>query len=275
MTVVGRAHRWPLVALTILVLTLLLGAAGYLAPFERSVADARSRVLMREVRSDIVIVGIDARASPSSTSGRGRAVITPDGSTTPAAAPASVFLDIDFSSHIAAPRRRAGSRTREAARLPGRAADLFQNASGIDRHGNARPLRRFARRTEPGGVNARLVPTASRRGEISGQWRARAIATASIDPRRVAGESDAPSTFRFRRPRSRTSPTSTCWKAAATAPCWPTRPYSWARQPSSSATCSPCRCIDRCPVSWCRRWRRKREPGGAARPRWVDRSRSR
>ena len=58
----GRAHRWPLVALTILALVLLLRATGSLAPFEHRAADARARLLQREVPSDIVLVGIDARS---------------------------------------------------------------------------------------------------------------------------------------------------------------------------------------------------------------------
>ena len=36
--------------------------SGQLAPLEHSVADARSRLLQREVHSDIVLVGIDARS---------------------------------------------------------------------------------------------------------------------------------------------------------------------------------------------------------------------
>ena len=97
---IGRAHRWPLVALTILALTLLLRAAGQLAPLEHSVADARSRLLQREVPSDIVLVGIDARSLqdlrqwpwPRRYHARVLENIA-------AAQPRRVFVDVDFSAH--------------------------------------------------------------------------------------------------------------------------------------------------------------------------------
>jgi diguanylate cyclase (GGDEF)-like protein/PAS domain S-box-containing protein len=98
--VIGRAHRWPLVALTILALTLLLRAAGQLAPFEHSVADARSRLLQRQVPSDIVLVGIDARSLadlrqwPWPRRYHARLL-----ETIAAAEPRRVFVDVDFSAH--------------------------------------------------------------------------------------------------------------------------------------------------------------------------------
>jgi diguanylate cyclase (GGDEF)-like protein/PAS domain S-box-containing protein len=98
--VIGRAHRWPIVALTILALTLLLRAAGQLAPFEHSVADARSRLLQREVPSDIVLVGIDARSLadlrqwPWPRRYHARLL-----ETIAAAEPRRVFVDVDFSAH--------------------------------------------------------------------------------------------------------------------------------------------------------------------------------
>jgi diguanylate cyclase (GGDEF)-like protein/PAS domain S-box-containing protein len=98
--VIGRAHRWPLVALTILALALLLRAAGQLAPFEHSVADARSRLLQREVPSDIVLVGIDARSLadlrqwPWPRRYHARLL-----ETIAAAEPRRVFVDVDFSAH--------------------------------------------------------------------------------------------------------------------------------------------------------------------------------
>jgi diguanylate cyclase (GGDEF)-like protein/PAS domain S-box-containing protein len=97
---VGRAHRWPLVALTILALALLLRAAGYLAPFEHRAADARSRLLQREVSSDIVLVGIDARSLadlrqwPWPRRYHARLL-----DTIAAAQPRRVFVDVDFSAH--------------------------------------------------------------------------------------------------------------------------------------------------------------------------------
>jgi diguanylate cyclase (GGDEF)-like protein/PAS domain S-box-containing protein len=97
---IGRAHRWPLVALTILAVTLLLRAAGFLAPFEHRAADARSRLLQREVDSDIVLVGIDARSLadlrqwPWPRRYHARLL-----QTIAAAEPRHVFVDVDFSAH--------------------------------------------------------------------------------------------------------------------------------------------------------------------------------
>ena len=96
----GRAHRWPLVALTILALTLLLRAGGFLAPFENRAADARSRLLQRQVASDIVLVGIDARSLadlrqwPWPRRYHARLL-----ETIAAAEPRRVFVDVDFSAH--------------------------------------------------------------------------------------------------------------------------------------------------------------------------------
>jgi diguanylate cyclase (GGDEF)-like protein/PAS domain S-box-containing protein len=100
---IGRAHRWPLVALAILALTLLLRAVGFLAPFENRIADARARLLQREVSSDIVIVGIDARSLadlrqwPWPRRYHARLL-----ETIAAAQPRSVFVDVDFSAHTSA-----------------------------------------------------------------------------------------------------------------------------------------------------------------------------
>lgn len=100
---IGRAHRWPLVALTILALTLVLRAAGSLAPFEHRAADARSRLLQREVASDIVLVGIDARSLadlrqwPWPRRYHARLL-----ETIAAAEPRRVFVDVDFSAHTTA-----------------------------------------------------------------------------------------------------------------------------------------------------------------------------
>lgn len=98
MTPIGRAHRWPLIALTILGLTLGLRAGGYLAPFEHRAADARARLLQREVASDIVIVGIDARSLadlqqwPWPRRYHARLL-----ERLAAAEPRRVFVDVDFS----------------------------------------------------------------------------------------------------------------------------------------------------------------------------------
>ena len=100
---IGRAHRWPLVALAILALTLVLRAAGSLAPFEHRAADARSRLLQRQVDSDIVLVGIDARSLadlqqwPWPRRYHARLL-----ETIAAAEPRRVFVDVDFSAHTTA-----------------------------------------------------------------------------------------------------------------------------------------------------------------------------
>jgi diguanylate cyclase (GGDEF)-like protein/PAS domain S-box-containing protein len=97
---IGRAYRWPLVALTILAVTLLLRASGFLAPFEHRAADARSRLLQREVPSDIVLVGIDVhsladlRQWPWPRRYHARLL-----ETIAAAKPRRVFVDVDFSAH--------------------------------------------------------------------------------------------------------------------------------------------------------------------------------
>lgn len=100
---IGRAHRWPLVALAILALTLVLRAAGSLAPFEHRAADARSRLLQRQVDSDIVLVGIDARSLadlqqwPWPRRYHARLL-----ETIADAEPRRVFVDVDFSAHTSA-----------------------------------------------------------------------------------------------------------------------------------------------------------------------------
>ncbi|HKS55551.1 MAG TPA: EAL domain-containing protein [Steroidobacteraceae bacterium] len=97
---IGRDYRWPLVALTILAVTLLLRAAGFLSAFEHRAADARSHLLQREVASDIVLVGIDAhsladlRQWPWPRRYHARLL-----ETLAAAEPRRVFVDVDFSAH--------------------------------------------------------------------------------------------------------------------------------------------------------------------------------
>ena len=56
----GRHYGWWLTALAALILVGGLRATGQLQPLENAAADTRARLMMREVRSDIVIVGIDA-----------------------------------------------------------------------------------------------------------------------------------------------------------------------------------------------------------------------
>src|SRR5918994_2561937 len=158
MPVIGRAHRWPFVALTTLVLTLLLGAAGYLAPFERSVADTRSRLLQREVASDIVVVGIDARSLadlrqwpwPRRYHARLLENIA-------AAGPRRVFVDIDFSAHTGAEDDgllESALQLFEPSQIVLPA--FFQPDEGVaGKMVYTRPLERFSRHVTLGGVNFR------------------------------------------------------------------------------------------------------------------------
>ena len=77
-------------------------------------------------------------------------------------------------------------------------------------------------------------------GATSGRWMARGCTASSIRTACCRTSGTCSSTFRFRRPRSRTCPMSTCWKAGCSARCWPTRPSSWVRRPSSWTTCWRC-----------------------------------
>ena len=155
---IGRAHRWPLVALAILALTLLLRAAGSLAPFEHRAADARARVLQREVRSDIVLVGIDARSLadlrqwPWPRRYHARLL-----ETIAAAEPRRVFVDVDFSAHTTAEDDallEAALQQFEPSRMVLPA--FFQPDEGVaGKLVYTRPLERFRSHATLGGVNFR------------------------------------------------------------------------------------------------------------------------
>ena len=155
---IGRAHRWPIVALTILALTLLLRAAGQLAPLEHSVADARSRLLQREVHSDIVLVGIDARSLadlrqwPWPRRYHARLL-----ETIAAAQPRRVFVDVDFSAHTSAEDDdllEASLQQFEPSQIVLPA--FFQPDEGVaGKMVYTRPLERLRRHATLGGVNFR------------------------------------------------------------------------------------------------------------------------
>lgn len=155
---IGRAHRWPLVALTILVATLLLRAAGFLAPFEHRAADARARLLQREVASDIVLVGIDARSLadlrqwPWPRRYHARLL-----ETIAAAEPRRVFVDVDFSAHTNA-EDDALLESALAGFEPSRIVlpAFFQPDEGVSgKLVYTTPLQRFRRHATLGGVNFR------------------------------------------------------------------------------------------------------------------------
>jgi diguanylate cyclase (GGDEF)-like protein/PAS domain S-box-containing protein len=152
----GRRHGWWLIALASLAIVWALQATGRLQPLENAASDTRARLLAHEVESNIVIVGIDANSItaldqwpwPRRHHGELIKRLTP-------AAPLSVFLDIDFSS----PSNDIDDALLEAALAKPRdypvfLPTFFQSASGADpRLVIAKPLRRFARRTERAVVN--------------------------------------------------------------------------------------------------------------------------
>jgi diguanylate cyclase (GGDEF)-like protein/PAS domain S-box-containing protein len=95
----GRRRGWWIIALAVFSLTALLRASGQLAFLEAYVADARARLLLHEVPSEIAIVGIDARSLAELSRWpwprRLHAQLIRQLAT---ATPRQVFLDIDFSS---------------------------------------------------------------------------------------------------------------------------------------------------------------------------------
>ena len=58
----SRRHGWWLTALAVFILVGGLRANGQLQSLENAAADMRARLMLRDVRSDIVIVDIDAFA---------------------------------------------------------------------------------------------------------------------------------------------------------------------------------------------------------------------
>jgi diguanylate cyclase (GGDEF)-like protein/PAS domain S-box-containing protein len=162
-------HGWWLTALAALILVGSLRALGQLQPLENAAMDMRARLMTHEVRSDIVIVGIDAVSLaalnewpwPRSNHAKLMDQLRHAG-------PSRVFLDIDFSSQTGsledALLEAALAKPRD---FPVSLPTYFQNASGTD--GElvvSKPLRRFARRTERAVVN--LVAGAD---GLTRQWR--------------------------------------------------------------------------------------------------------
>jgi len=153
----GRRHGLWLMALAVFALVAGLRAAHWLQPLENAAADLRARLLKREVPSDIVIVGIDAASVQSLDRWpwpRAHHAKLVDELTR--ASPASVFLDIDFSS----PSDALNDAVLESALLKPRNFPIllptfFQSASGTEATlTTSKPLRRFSRRTEQVVVNA-------------------------------------------------------------------------------------------------------------------------
>ncbi len=188
MTSFGRRRSWWLIALGALLLVWALSAGGQLRNLENAAADVRTKLLTREVHSDIVIVGIDAASIQSLDSWpwprRHHARLLERLS---AAAPRSVFLDIDFSSRSndiddavldSALAKRRG--------FPVILPTFFQYATSADQQLLIRrPLPRFARSVDLAGVNAQ--PDAD---GLTREWRnfwtiEGERMTSVIDPRRT------------------------------------------------------------------------------------------
>src|SRR5688572_28436121 len=99
MSRISRRHGWWLIALAIFALAAVLAAFGRLQSLDNAFADQRAKLLTHEVRSDIVLVGIDAASIAALEQWpwprRHHAALIGQ---LAQAAPRSVFIDIDFSS---------------------------------------------------------------------------------------------------------------------------------------------------------------------------------
>jgi len=153
---ISRRYGWWLTALAAFILVGALRATGQLQPLENAAADARARLMTHEVRSDIVIVGIDAASLAALNEWpwprRHHAKLVEQ---LRHSSPASVFIDIDFSSQTTsledALLEAALAKPRD---FPVVLPTYFQNASGTNPELLvSKPLRRFARRTEQAAVN--------------------------------------------------------------------------------------------------------------------------
>jgi diguanylate cyclase (GGDEF)-like protein/PAS domain S-box-containing protein len=152
----ARRHGWWTTAVAVLALTALARALGLFQTLEFAADDARARLLMRAVRSDIVIVGIDAQSLaaldrwPWPRRHHARLL-----ERLAEAQPRRVFLDIDFSSRSNAlddaVLESALARFRgEPVVLPA----FFQRSSATDSRLVLRePLERFARHATVAAVN--------------------------------------------------------------------------------------------------------------------------
>jgi diguanylate cyclase (GGDEF)-like protein/PAS domain S-box-containing protein len=155
---VSRRHGWWLIASMLFAAAAGLHALGSLRALDDAFADQRARWSMHEVRSDIVIVGIDA-ASISTLDRwpwprRHHAELIEQLSK---AAPRYLFLDIDFSS-LSNPLDDAvlESALNKPRDFPVILPAFFQNSSGTDQSVTvSMPRARFANRTGHAIVNAR------------------------------------------------------------------------------------------------------------------------
>ena len=196
------------IALAVLALVAALAAGGVLRPYENLLADARAKLLAREVRSDIVIVEMDAASLaqldrwpwPRNYHAKLLGEIA-------AAKPRSVFMDIDFSSQSSglddAVLEAALAKRRD---FPVMLPTFFQPRTGTDATLTvSEPLPRFARHVELATVNHQ--PTAD---GLTRAWRNAWIldgrrAPSVIDPlRQLPDETDvildfsiSPTSFKY------------------------------------------------------------------------------
>jgi diguanylate cyclase (GGDEF)-like protein/PAS domain S-box-containing protein len=184
----GRRYGWSLIALAVFALVCALRFAGQLQPLENAAADVRARVLTRAVRSEIVIVGIDAASIaaldkwpwPRRQHAKLLEQLT-------RAAPRRVFLDIDFSS----PSNAIDDALLESALAKPRDYPVvlptnFQHPSGLDETLNfSRPMERFRRNTEIAVVNAEAGADGLTRAWRNFWTRGDERLPSAIDPRRV------------------------------------------------------------------------------------------
>ena len=256
---ISRRQRWWLIALAALGVVAALSGTGQLRGLENAAADARARVLRREVPSDIVIVGIDSASVhaldtwpwPRRHHAKLLQNLIP-------AKPRRVFFDVDFSSPTNslddAMLDSALARRRDFSVLLPAFTQYARGAEG--QRIVSRPLPRFARSADLVAVNGDADVNGTTREWPSYTTLGGERTPSVIDLDRVLhGDqsvtidfSIAPESFTYVsvcRPPGRSGDARGVRR---------TRRYSSARRRWSSVTSSPCRCTAPCPVSCCRRW---------------------
>ncbi len=184
----GRRNGWWLTTLAVLVLVAALSAGGVLRPYENLLADARAKLLAHEIRSDIVIVEIDAASLAALDSWpwprNYHAKLLGE---LAAAKPRSVFLDIDFSAQSTALNdavlESALAKPRD---FPVLLPMFFQARNGTDSAlAISQPLPRFARHVGLAVVNHQPAADGLTRAWRNAWQVEGRRAPAVIDPRRT------------------------------------------------------------------------------------------
>ncbi len=195
----GRRRGWWLIALAVFALVAGLRVVGALQPLDDAYGDLRAKAALHEVRSDIVIVGIDAASIASLDQWpwprRHHAALIEQ---LARASPRSVFLDIDFSS-LSNPLddamlESALARPRD---FPITLPLFFQNTTGADSSESiSEPRLRFAKSTDVAVVNTKQSSDGRTRTWRT-SWTLRGQRAPSvIDPqRRLADDLDVPIDF--------------------------------------------------------------------------------